>query len=81
VDPNLIVPLDPALVAERICWYLDLSSSDKKNLSERGRQVGSRYTEEQAVSRFVRVLRQMIRHFDLPDLSPEIIARHEEIRS
>jgi glycosyltransferase involved in cell wall biosynthesis len=81
VDPDLVVPLDPHSVAKRISWYLDVSLSDKKALSDRCRQVCSHYTEELSISQFVRTLRRMLRHFDLPDLSGEIAARHEEVRS
>jgi hypothetical protein len=78
VDPDLVAPLDPQSVAKRICRYFDLSPSDRRALGDRCREVCSNYTEERAVSLFVRTLRQMLSHFNLPDLAPEIVARYGE---
>jgi glycosyltransferase involved in cell wall biosynthesis len=77
VDPELVVPLDPEAVAKRICWYLDLSLSEKKALSDRCRQVCSDYTEELAVPRFVGAVRRILHHFGLPDLPGEGMAGHD----
>jgi glycosyltransferase involved in cell wall biosynthesis len=58
VDSQLVVPLDAAIAADRIRWYLGLDRSEKLRLSERSRQVAAYYSEANAVARF----RSMIDH-------------------
>lgn len=52
VSEKLIVPLNVDLIAEKIIWYFGLELSEKRNLSEKARQVAMFYTEENAVENF-----------------------------
>ena len=52
VSENLIVPLDASLIAEKITWYLNLSFLQKKELSEKCKQVSTFYIEQNAVDNF-----------------------------
>jgi glycosyltransferase involved in cell wall biosynthesis len=52
VDSRLVVPLDAAIAADRIRWYLGLDRSEKLRLSERSRHVAAVYSEANAVALF-----------------------------
>lgn len=60
VSPELIVPLDPAVIAERILWYFGLGIEERQRLSLRCREVASAYTEERAVRHFVETFDRML---------------------
>jgi glycosyltransferase involved in cell wall biosynthesis len=52
VSEKLIVPLDVDQIAEKIKWYFHLELSEKRNLSEKSKQVAMFYTEENAIKNF-----------------------------
>ena len=69
VDSRLVVPLDAAIAAERICWYLNLPTAEKAALSARAREVATGYPEDRAIREFVSGFRDLLTQFALPDLS------------
>ncbi|MCR9253794.1 MAG: glycosyltransferase family 4 protein [bacterium] len=63
INEDLIVPLDPKIIAERINWYFDLSLDLKKELSEKAKEAVRNYTEEAAVNHYQVVFDQIIKNF------------------
>jgi glycosyltransferase involved in cell wall biosynthesis len=49
VDKNLIAPLEPEAIAEKILWYFSLTSAERKKLSERSREVVKENHDERKV--------------------------------
>jgi glycosyltransferase involved in cell wall biosynthesis len=49
VDENLIAPLEPEAIAEKILWYFSLTSAERKKLSERSREVVKENHDERKV--------------------------------
>lgn len=52
LDPTLVVPLDPAIVAERIAW-LQSDIKRKKELSTKARELARLYTKEKCMKEFL----------------------------
>jgi glycosyltransferase involved in cell wall biosynthesis len=52
VDARLVVPLDAAVAADRIGWYLGLSPEEKRRLSVRTREVAATYSDDRALTEF-----------------------------
>jgi glycosyltransferase involved in cell wall biosynthesis len=68
VSEELICPLDAHRIADRILWYFGLLPAQREELSARCRAVVSRYTEAQAIQRFVSTFRTALEDLGLsPD--------------
>lgn len=52
IEERLVVPMDAHSASERIEWYFNLSSDERKAISAKGRQVMLGYTEEQGLEEF-----------------------------
>jgi glycosyltransferase involved in cell wall biosynthesis len=52
VSEELVVPLNVQLIAEKITWFLNLSLSTKKELSEKCKNVSAFYVEQNAIENF-----------------------------
>lgn len=52
IDESYIVELNPEKIANRIVEYFDLSISERKKIGEKGKLVGTMYTEERAIQEF-----------------------------
>jgi glycosyltransferase involved in cell wall biosynthesis len=52
VSDQLIAPLDPAVIAERITWYFGLDTKIRRQLSDRSRSAATPYTEEAATAHY-----------------------------
>jgi len=61
IAPELVAPLDPAELARRLVWYFGLPPGARQAISDRGRQVATRFTEEKAIARFGEALGQIHR--------------------
>lgn len=60
VNRNLITPLDPNKIAERIEWYFNLPVEERNGLSAKCREVVENYTEEKAIERYRAVFTQIL---------------------
>lgn len=66
VDPRLIVPLDPQVIAERILWYFGLPLQERIEMGKRAREVILLdYTEAKAIDTFRLRVREMLDHFGM----------------
>ena len=63
VSEKLVAPLDPSVVAARICWYLDLPGEEKRALSARSRDAARGYTEERALAVHRQRFQEMLNDF------------------
>ena len=52
VHKDLVVPMDPETVTTRIEWYFNLSSDERRKLSEKGRAVMLEFSEEKGIEEF-----------------------------
>jgi glycosyltransferase involved in cell wall biosynthesis len=59
-DPQLVIPLDMQLTAEKILWYFNLPPEEKKRLSDKGRQVVANYTEDKAIEYYRKTFNRML---------------------
>lgn len=55
VSLDLVVPLDTAMIFEKMLWYLNLSIHQKKVISDKCKKVASFYTEERALENFKKI--------------------------
>lgn len=69
VSEELIAPLDEKVIAERIEWYFALPKERRQTLSDRCREVASKYTEELATEHFAATFNTMLSDFGLPRLA------------
>lgn len=60
VDPRLIVAADPVSAAERIDWYFNLSKTEKKRISDKGREVVLQYNEEKCFEEFRNAVNEVL---------------------
>jgi glycosyltransferase involved in cell wall biosynthesis len=58
VSHELIVPLEIEQIAEKIKWYFGLSLSEKKELSEKCKEIAMFYTEKNAVENFEKIFQK-----------------------
>jgi glycosyltransferase involved in cell wall biosynthesis len=58
VNPDLVVPLDSAIIAKRILWYFNLPEEEKKKLSDSSRKIAENYTEEKAIEKYQAIFKQ-----------------------
>jgi glycosyltransferase involved in cell wall biosynthesis len=63
VSNDLIVPINPETIAEKIVWYFNLSADEKLKLSEKGRRVMEDYTEEKSLERFKNAYSSILNEF------------------
>ena len=60
IDENLVVEMDPIAASERIEWYFNLSPAEKQNLSSKGREVLSIFSEKQGIEEFRNAVNQAL---------------------
>jgi glycosyltransferase involved in cell wall biosynthesis len=65
VDSKLIVPIDEKIIAEKILWYFNLPLENKKQLSDKCREVVKGYTEENAILFHQEKFAELVKDFDL----------------
>jgi glycosyltransferase involved in cell wall biosynthesis len=63
VNPELIAPLNPNVIAQRIIWYFNLSLDEKRSLSQKCIEISRTYTEERALNCFKEKFMQMEKDF------------------
>jgi glycosyltransferase involved in cell wall biosynthesis len=64
VDASLVVPLTPQAMAERVLQLFDAPVSELEGLSTRARKVGSQYTLENGLDKFLNTFHNILRSFD-----------------
>lgn len=69
IDPRLVVPLDPQVIAERILWYFGLSLQERTALGQRAREVVlADYSEAKGITTFRARVRELLDHLDMEHL-------------
>jgi glycosyltransferase involved in cell wall biosynthesis len=66
VDPQLIVPLDPAEIAARIEWYFGLDPERRRELSRGCREAVAGYTQEAAIDHYQATFATICRDLGVP---------------
>jgi glycosyltransferase involved in cell wall biosynthesis len=70
IDPRLVVPLDPQVIAERVLWYFGLSLQERAALGQRAREVVlADYSEVQGIATFRTRVRELLDHLGMAHLS------------
>lgn len=65
VSKDLIVPLDPNIIANKILWYFSVSDSQKKNMSALSKEIGLTYTEERAIREYCETFEKLVLDFNI----------------
>jgi len=61
VDPKMVVPMDPRVASDTICWYFELSLDEKKAISDKGREVMLQYTAEKGFEEFKEAVNSLLK--------------------
>jgi glycosyltransferase involved in cell wall biosynthesis len=64
VSPDMVLALDPERIASQINRYFQLDASEKKRLSEAGRNVMRNYSEKESIERFKSVYQNIVSGFE-----------------
>ncbi len=60
---DLIVELDIIKISKKIIWFMNLSTEKKEIMSTKLRQIGQKYTEENAISHYKSIFNDIINNY------------------
>ena len=60
VDAKLVVPMNPQVASETICWYFELSPDEREAISDKGREVMLQYTAEKGFEEFRQAVNSLL---------------------